>query len=100
MRNNSVCSSGFVGERVEATDGFMTDYVAESSVGWLDHSAKGSQRMRGLISAFGDRQSVDNLGIGIVRDLINEQLFTGIHMSRRHPTWNCPVVSVRRAARW
>ncbi len=56
----------------------MTDYVAESSVGWLDHSAKDSQRMRELISAFGDRQSVDNLGIGIVRDLISEQLFPGI----------------------
>ena len=56
----------------------MTDYVAESSVGWLDHSAKDSQRMRELISAFGDRQSIDNLGIGIVRDSISEQLFPGI----------------------
>jgi len=56
----------------------MAENAPESSVGWLDHSAKDSQRMRELISAFRDRQSIDNLGIGIVRDSISEQLFPGI----------------------
>jgi hypothetical protein len=57
----------------------MTDYIPESTLGWLDHNIKDSQHMRGLVAAFGDRQSIDNLGIGIVRDSISEQLFPGIN---------------------
>ena len=56
----------------------MSSYVPSAEVGWLDYSVRDGQRMRELISAFSDRQSIDNLGVGIVRDAISERLFPGI----------------------
>ncbi len=56
----------------------MADYSPRSSIGWLDHSVRDTERMRELISAFRDRRSIDNLGVGIVRDAISNQLFPGI----------------------
>ncbi|RMH67299.1 MAG: hypothetical protein D6683_17950 [Actinomyces sp.] len=82
----------------------QSQYAPESSVGWLDHSVRDAERMRELLSAFADPQSIDNLGVGVVRDLISEQLFPGISTIQTRARyfffvpWICQQLEERRVA--
>jgi hypothetical protein len=48
-----------------------------SNLAWLDSSREDQQRMRELIGMFSDKESLDELGIGQVRDAISDLLFPG-----------------------
>jgi Family of unknown function (DUF6361) len=48
-----------------------------SSLAWLDNSREDQQRMRELIGLFSDKESLDELGIGQVRDAFSDLLFPG-----------------------
>lgn len=51
---------------------------AVSFFGWLDHDETQAQRMREVLAAFDDKDTIDSLGIGMIRDSIADQLFPGI----------------------
>lgn len=55
----------------------MTGYAAASSFGWLDYDEKDAARMREVLGAFDDRETVDSLGLGVIRDSFADQLFPG-----------------------
>jgi hypothetical protein len=48
-----------------------------SSLAWLDSSREDQRRMRELIGLFSDKGSLDELGIGQVRDAFSDLLFPG-----------------------
>ena len=48
-----------------------------SSFTWLDYSEFERQRMLNVIELFGDRSTVDELGLGTVRDVFADKLFPG-----------------------
>lgn len=48
-----------------------------SQVTWLDHSEADQQRIRELLGLFSARETVDDLGIGTIRDAVSNQLFPG-----------------------
>ena len=48
-----------------------------SSFGWLDFSEKDRRTALDVISLFGEQETVDELGLGSVRDAIADQLFPG-----------------------
>ncbi len=48
-----------------------------SFVSWLDHSEKDQQQVRGMLKLFSEKDTVDDLGIGTVRDAISNSLFPG-----------------------
>ncbi|MFV0318504.1 MAG: DUF6361 family protein [Microthrixaceae bacterium] len=48
-----------------------------SFVGWLDHSEDEQTRMRELLGMFESRGTVDDLGLGTIRDTISNRLFPG-----------------------
>jgi len=48
-----------------------------SFVSWLDHSETDRRQMREILALFSDRGTVDDLGVGIVRDAISNTLFPG-----------------------
>lgn len=48
-----------------------------SSLAWLDSSRADQQRMRELINMFSQQESLDELGIGQVRDAFSDLLFPG-----------------------
>lgn len=48
-----------------------------SAVSWLDHSEADQQRVRELLQMFTDKATVDDLGLGTIRDAISNQLFPG-----------------------
>jgi hypothetical protein len=48
-----------------------------SIVAWLDHSADQQQRVREMLALFADQGTVDDLGIGTVRDAFSDLLFPG-----------------------
>lgn len=49
-----------------------------SSIGWLDQSEEQQRRMREVISLFAESGTVDELGIGVVRDAFSDLLFPGL----------------------
>jgi hypothetical protein len=49
-----------------------------SIVGWLDYSEEHRQKMREIIDLFRDEDSVDEIGIGSIRDTFAELLFPGL----------------------
>lgn len=49
-----------------------------SVVGWLDYSEEHRQKMREIIDLFKDEDSVDELGVGSIRDTFSELLFPGL----------------------
>ncbi|MGH8542087.1 MAG: DUF6361 family protein [Gammaproteobacteria bacterium] len=51
--------------------------MATSSLTWLDHDASEQERMRRLLGLFEEQGTVDELGIGTIRDSIADQLFPG-----------------------
>jgi hypothetical protein len=48
-----------------------------SFVSWLDHSEEDQRRVREMLQLFSDKDTVDDLGIGTVRDAISNSLFPG-----------------------
>jgi hypothetical protein len=48
-----------------------------SAVTWLDYSESDQQRVRDLLQFFSDKGTVDDLGLGTIRDAISNQLFPG-----------------------
>ncbi|MEE4382722.1 MAG: DUF6361 family protein [Pseudomonadales bacterium] len=48
-----------------------------SFIGWLDYSEDEQRRVRELLQMFRDRGTVDDLGIGTLRDAISNRLFPG-----------------------
>lgn len=48
-----------------------------SSLAWLDSSREDQQRMRELIGMFTDKETLDELGIGRIRDAFSDLLFPG-----------------------
>ncbi len=52
--------------------------TAQSFFGWLDYDERDAQRMREVFAAFDDKDTVDSLGLGVIRDSISDQLFPGI----------------------
>lgn len=52
--------------------------AAASFFGWLDYDERDAQRMREVFAAFDDKDTIDSLGLGVIRDSISDQLFPGI----------------------
>jgi len=48
-----------------------------SFVGWLDHSEAEQRQVRELLQLFSEKGTVDDLGIGTIRDSISNRLFPG-----------------------
>lgn len=48
-----------------------------STVGWLDTSPETQQRVRELIALFSEKRTLDELGIGQIRDVFSDALFPG-----------------------
>lgn len=46
--------------------------------GWLDYDDAEAERMRAVFGAFDDKETIDSLGLGVIRDSISDQLFPGI----------------------
>jgi hypothetical protein len=51
---------------------------AVSSFTWLDHSEQQRRRMMEVVSLFHEQGTVDDLGIGSIRDAISDALFPGL----------------------
>ncbi len=49
-----------------------------SSIGWLDHSEEQQRKMREVIALFAESGTVDDIGIGVVRDAFSNLLFPGL----------------------
>ena len=52
--------------------------TAQSFFGWLDYDEREAERMREVFAAFDEKDTIDSLGIGVIRDSISNQLFPGI----------------------
>src|SRR4051794_16274326 len=50
---------------------------SSSLVAWLDHSAEQQQRINEMLASLGDRGTLDDLGIGTIRDAFSDLLFPG-----------------------
>lgn len=48
-----------------------------SSLTWLDHDSSEQERMRRVLDLFEERSTVDELGLGAIRDSIADRLFPG-----------------------
>ncbi len=53
-----------------------------SFIGWLDHSEAEQRQIRDLLQMFTDKGTVDDLGIGTVRDAISNRLFPGTSVTQ------------------
>lgn len=49
-----------------------------SIIGWLDYSEEHRQKMREIIDLFKDEDSIDEIGIGSIRDTFADLLFPGL----------------------
>jgi hypothetical protein len=58
-----------------------------SSFGWLDHSEQQRTRMLEVVSLFHEQGTVDELGIGLVRDAIADALFPGLSVLHTRPRY-------------
>ena len=45
-----------------------------SVVGWLDYSEEQRQRMREIIDLFKDENTIDEIGVGSIRDMQSAEL--------------------------
>jgi hypothetical protein len=48
-----------------------------SFISWLDHSEEDQRRVREMLRLFSDKDTVDDLGLGTIRDSISNALFPG-----------------------
>ena len=52
--------------------------MVASSLTWLDYSEAHQQKVRSLVSEWNQSETVDDLGIGVIRDGISNTLFPGV----------------------
>ena len=57
--------------------GYHVDYVPQSSFGWLDADDAAAERMREVLKAFDEKDTIDALGFGVVRDALANTMFPG-----------------------
>lgn len=55
----------------------MGDQGLAATLTWLDHDAADRERMNRILALFRERDTRDELGIGVIRDLIADELFPG-----------------------
>ncbi len=48
-----------------------------SRLAWLDHDEEASARLREVLRAFEEKSTLDNLGLGLIRDTFSDLLFPG-----------------------
>jgi hypothetical protein len=48
-----------------------------SCLAWLDFSEQEQRRVLGVVELFRERDTVDELGVGVVRDTFSDLLFSG-----------------------
>ena len=56
----------------------VPDSGTQSFFGWLDYDERDAQLMHQVCAAFDEKDTVDSLGLGVIRDSISDQLFPGI----------------------
>ena len=61
-----------------------------SFISWLDHSEADQRRVREMLRLFSDKDTVDDLGLGTVRDTISNALFPGTSVIQTA----CPLLLV------
>jgi hypothetical protein len=49
-----------------------------STLSWMDFSEADQRRAREIVQLFSQRESRDELGIGVVRDVFSNLLFPGV----------------------
>lgn len=60
-----------------------------SRIAWLDYSEDQRRRMREVIDLFREHDTLDELGIGSIRDTFSDLLFPGRPPSRPEPATSC-----------
>ena len=58
-----------------------------SRVAWLDHDDKQRKAMLEIVDLFREKDTVDDLGYGIVRDAISDTLFPGVSVLHTRPRY-------------
>ena len=51
--------------------------MTASTFGWLDHDEAERRRMMEIVDMFRDKGTLDELGIGTIRDTVGEHFFPG-----------------------
>ena len=69
-----------LGRNDERLDGDQQRAVVASAVGWLDQSEEQQRKMREIIALFAETGTIDDIGIGAVRDAFSEVLFPGLSL--------------------
>lgn len=54
------------------------EYEPTWSLGWVDFSADDKSKVMQVLSMLGEKGTVDELGIGVVRDSLSDKMFNGI----------------------
>jgi hypothetical protein len=73
----------------------MTNYQAQSSVGWLDYNDDAARKMNETLRALDEPSTLDSLGLGSIRDAFSDLIAPGtstIHTRLRYflfITWIC-----------
>jgi hypothetical protein len=96
------------GTLLSRRDRVMTDIAngpSSSVFAWLDYDEREAQRMREVLSAFDDKETIDSLGLGVIRDSISDQLFPGISTIQTRARyflfipWICQMLESERVLR-
>jgi hypothetical protein len=61
--------------------------VTEASISWLDLTAADRDKVRRVLDLFNEQGTVDELGLGSLRDMISNALFPGtsvLHTRTKH----------------
>lgn len=80
------------------------DTTSQSFFGWLDYDERDAQRMREVFAAFDDKDTIDSLGLGVIRDSISDQLFPGISTIQTRARyflfvpWVCQILEGQQVA--
>ena len=86
------------------SDVLVRSETAQSFFGWLDYDERDAQRMREVFAAFDDKDTVDSLGLGVIRDSISDQLFPGISTIQTRARyflfvpWVCQILEAERVS--
>jgi hypothetical protein len=54
-----------------------TTGLAASAFAWLDQDERAAARLREVLRAFEEKSTLDNLGLGVIRDAFSDRLFPG-----------------------
>ena len=66
---------------------FRIEGELTSRVAWLDHDDKQRKAMLEIVDLFREKDTVDDLGYGIVRDAISDTLFPGVSVLHTRPRY-------------